>query len=262
MKHWILLVTLSIGLCVSCGGAETGDDALVGVWTLARADGVRPQDVPPGGFSNFLIEFNAEGGVRSGFPGQLASESFRTYSTEGGELMAWLGLSNDQSTPRRFSLLSKQWLEIVLPASDGFVALFQRVEDGLEMKHRCVPFTVADSVSAEVIESEKQAMMAFESEPVPPTLQGRWLKKFPASDGEPERRLELILGDGSAQLVMRSDSPYASEPTTVEGAAHVSGGHLRTDVLACGALLKFHLEGPAMTLSNRTFEALTFERME
>lgn len=259
-KKLIVVVLLSLGLCVSCNRGEAAGDPIVGTWELVRADGVPRRDIPPGGFPNFLVEFNDEGGVRSGLPGQLDSEDFRSYSIENGQLNAWLRLSNDQDTPREFSFLAESWLEIDLPTTDGFVALFRRVEDTSGVRPKCAAFTIAGEVEPQVVQEEKQALMAFVPGQVPPSLRSRWTATL-GDEGE-ERRLELTLGVDSARLTIQAMAFPELPPSTVEGAARASEEYLRTDVLSCGALMNFAVEGDTLTLTARGTEGLVLERME
>lgn len=251
----MLLLCSPLSLAATQASERSSDDApdIQGTWELVRVDGLRPADVPPGGYyPKLIVKLGEDGESKYWFTGEEDQPSNGTFSIEDGKLCGWLSLSNDLDTPRPLELPAEGWMELTYP--EGFVATFRRVSPDEEIEPGCAFFTVVGyDYDAEQVARLKEAMFHFQPEPVPAELIGRWT----AQQGNPQMRsveFDLTIRDDRAHLIVRSlDSDLGSADGIIvdtEGPLEVSGEFLRSSALACGSVHHFSLDDGILEMSN------------
>jgi len=244
-----LTAALTCLLCCVSPAFAAEPPGLTGTWELVRVDGLKPQDVPPGGyFPKLVVELGDSGRLRYWFVGQEDQARERTYSIRDGKFSGWLSLSNDLDTPRTLDVPADGWMELSYP--EGFVATFHRISSLDEIESGCAFFTVAGyDYDADQVARLKEATFHFQPEAVPQDLIGRWSAvRGSADQGSVE--LDLTLGADSAHLVVRSLDPPGGILLDAQGSLEVSGPHLRSSALACGAVHHYSLAGGVLEMVN------------
>jgi hypothetical protein len=261
-KPSVLLTFFLLGT-LGATGAETGgptESDLWGVWELVRVDKVKRHDIPPYGYFNILIEFSKGGTVTHWLPGRESAAQENPYSVSNGNLVGWLGLSNDFDTPRPITVFAKEWLEINLP--DGFTATFRRVSDGREVPSTpsCVFFTIDDAEYDQAYVSKiKSIMMTFAPSEVPDSLIGTWTVQSPP-EAEYHTLVVLTISDSTASFVRTSlDFPDIGAEEQ-KGLLIVDGEYLISPAVFCGGVTRFSVDKATLSLAPDGENTIEFKR--
>lgn len=252
-----LLVLLTAFLQLSGAAPST----IVGTWEMVRADGVSPRDIPPWGFANLVVEFDADGQVRRWLPGEEDDSRSASYEYSAAEstLVGWIGLSNDVDSPRRVRFEHDDWLEITLP--EGFTATFRRV-DRTPDEARCIFFTIeGQNHDPEQVRRIKTQLVRFRPGPTPPGLDGTWTHVL-SDDEEGTWESTLRIRDGVATMTVRSLDDPDMPAQERGGPLEVAGNLLRTPALYCGALTSFELTAETLVVSPDEINSVDFRRAD
>lgn len=248
---------------LSMPAITAGESMILGSWELTRVDNLRPRDIPPYGFRNVVLVFEADGTFQNWTPGYAEPET-SPYEIDGDRFTGWFGFSNDRHTPRKISFPNANRIELEFP--DGAVASFRRIDDATdlldEIDSDCVPFTARRvDYDPEFVASVKKKQDGWnDASAIPEQLLGDWVTVL-GEEGEDQLFVELVLGeDRRAKMTRYFLGDDDISPEVSEGPFFVDGGWLSTPALSCGAAVRFELAGQELRMTPDGSNYFEFER--